>query len=180
MALLLLAHPNSEHSIANKTIVNTIHQHDASIEIRHLHQLYPHYHIDVQAEQDALLRHDTLILQYPMYWFNMPAILKLWFDEVFTYQFAYGSQGDKLKNKKVIISMTIGQTEENFITDQENLMSSFLKSIEASIDYTQMQLDHTFCLYDVSPLSGHAEFDIQKKAVQQAEKILSAIQLTET
>ena len=76
--------------------------------------------------------------------------------------------------------MTIGQTEENFITDQENLMSSFLKSIEASIDYTQMQLDHTFCLYDVSPLSGHAEFDIQKKAVQQAEKILSAIQLTET
>lgn len=57
----------------------------------------------MSAEQEALLRHDTIILQYPMFWFNMPAILKLWFDEVFTYQFAYGSQGDKLKDKKSLL-----------------------------------------------------------------------------
>ncbi|MFI7817770.1 NAD(P)H-dependent oxidoreductase, partial [Acinetobacter baumannii] len=85
---------------------------------------------------EALLRHDTIILQYPMFWFNMPAILKLWFDEVFTYQFAYGSQGDKLKDKKVIISMTVGQKEANMVNDQENLIDSFLKAVQHSIQYT--------------------------------------------
>ncbi|MCP6524857.1 NAD(P)H-dependent oxidoreductase, partial [Klebsiella pneumoniae] len=91
------------------------------------------------------------------FWFNMPAILKLWFDEVFTYQFAYGSQGDKLKDKKVIISMTVGQKEANMVNDQENLIDSFLKSVHHSIQYTQMQLSGTFLLYDVSPLSGTPE-----------------------
>lgn len=93
--------------------------------MRDIFQLYPDYKIDVSAEQKALLRHDTIILQYPMFWFNMPAILKLWFDEVFTYQFAYGSQGDKLKDKKVIISMTVGQKEADMVNDRENLADSF-------------------------------------------------------
>ncbi|MFP0442555.1 NAD(P)H-dependent oxidoreductase, partial [Acinetobacter baumannii] len=104
--------------------------------------------------------------------FNMPAILKLWFDEVFTYQFAYGSQGDKLKDKKVIISMTVGQKEANMVNDQENLIDSFLKSVQHSIQYTQMQLSGTFLLYDVSPLSGNPESKIKLEAVEHGHKVL--------
>lgn len=103
MALLILAHPYYTQSIANKTIVNELIKTYPDLEVRDIFQLYPDYKIDVSAEQEALLRHDTIILQYPMFWFNMPAILKLWFDEVFTYQFAYGSQGDKLKDKKSLL-----------------------------------------------------------------------------
>ncbi|MDN8340276.1 NAD(P)H-dependent oxidoreductase, partial [Acinetobacter baumannii] len=140
MALLILAHPYYTQSIANKTIVNELIKTYPDLEVRDIFQLYPDYKIDVSAEQEALLRHDTIILQYPMFWFNMPAILKLWFDEVFTYQFAYGSQGNKLKDKKVIISMTVGQKEANMVNDQENLIDSFLKAVQHSIQYTQMQL----------------------------------------
>lgn len=91
MALIILAHPNTTQSIANKTIVDTVSQNLPNSEIRNIHQYYPNYNIDVKAEQAALLRHDFIVLQYPMYWYNMPAILKIWFDEVFTYNFAYGS-----------------------------------------------------------------------------------------
>ncbi len=146
MALLILAHPYYTQSIANKTIVNELIKTYPNLEVRDIFQLYPDYKIDVSAEQEALLRHDTIILQYPMFWFNMPAILKLWFDEVFTYQFAYGSQGDKLKDKKVIISMTVGQKEANMVNDQENLIDSFLKAVQHSIQYTQMHLSGTFLL----------------------------------
>ena len=38
---------------------------------------------DVQAEMDKLFRCDTLILQFPLWWFGMPAILKGWVDRVF-------------------------------------------------------------------------------------------------
>lgn len=100
MTLMILAHPDFNNSTANKTISEALAVKLPDMEIRNIHALYPDYQIDRNAEQQALLRHKLIILQYPMYWFNMPAILKIWFEQVFTYQFAYGSQGDKLKNKK--------------------------------------------------------------------------------
>lgn len=38
---------------------------------------------DVKAEIEKLLWADTLILQFPLWWFTMPAILKGWVDRVF-------------------------------------------------------------------------------------------------
>ncbi|MBC7975802.1 MAG: NAD(P)H-dependent oxidoreductase [Myxococcales bacterium] len=45
---------------------------------------------DVAAEQAKLLRADAVILQFPLWWFTMPAILKGWVDRVYAYGFAYG------------------------------------------------------------------------------------------
>lgn len=45
---------------------------------------------DVQAEQDKLRRADAVILQFPLWWFTMPAILKGWIDRVYAYGLAYG------------------------------------------------------------------------------------------
>ena len=91
MALVILAHPHFDQSIANKAIIEELSCSDIDFEIRNLSALYPTFQIDVKAEQEALLKHQEVIFQYPFYWYNMPAILKHWFDEVFTYQFAYGS-----------------------------------------------------------------------------------------
>jgi len=38
---------------------------------------------DVQAEMDKLFWCDVLILQFPLWWFGLPAILKGWVDRVF-------------------------------------------------------------------------------------------------
>jgi NAD(P)H dehydrogenase (quinone) len=38
---------------------------------------------DIQSEMDKLFWCDTLILQFPLWWFGMPAILKGWVDRVF-------------------------------------------------------------------------------------------------
>ncbi|CAO3379609.1 NAD(P)H-dependent oxidoreductase [Azospirillum argentinense] len=45
---------------------------------------------DVKAEQEKLLWADALILQFPLWWFTMPAILKGWVDRVYAYGLAYG------------------------------------------------------------------------------------------
>ncbi|MEI9885811.1 MAG: NAD(P)H-dependent oxidoreductase [Rhizomicrobium sp.] len=45
---------------------------------------------DVAEEQRKLLWADVVILQFPMWWFSMPAILKGWVDRVYAYGFAYG------------------------------------------------------------------------------------------
>ncbi|WP_141575605.1 NAD(P)H-dependent oxidoreductase [Actinomadura sp. WMMA1423] len=48
---------------------------------------------DVRAEQDKILWADALIVQFPLWWYGMPAILKGWFDRVFVQGFAFGVTG---------------------------------------------------------------------------------------
>ena len=45
---------------------------------------------DVAAEQAKLRWADVLILQFPLWWFSMPARLKGWVDRVYAHGFAYG------------------------------------------------------------------------------------------
>ncbi|MCO6055745.1 NAD(P)H-dependent oxidoreductase [Pseudomonas sp. MOB-449] len=45
---------------------------------------------DIAREQEKLRWADALILQFPMWWFTMPAILKGWVERVYAYGFAYG------------------------------------------------------------------------------------------
>ncbi|PBB70122.1 NAD(P)H dehydrogenase [Mesorhizobium sp. WSM4312] len=77
---------------------------------------------DVQAEIEKLLWADTLILQFPLWWFAMPAILKGWVDRVFAYGFAYGvgeHRGDRygegtLVGKRAMLIVTAGGWEEHY------------------------------------------------------------------
>ncbi|MFE0648472.1 NAD(P)H-dependent oxidoreductase [Streptomyces sp. NPDC059534] len=81
---------------------------------------------DVVAEQQKLLWADTVILQFPLWWYSMPAILKGWVDRVFTYHFAYGvgehsttKYGDRfgegtLAGRKALLSVTAGGPQSHY------------------------------------------------------------------
>ncbi|WP_219419083.1 NAD(P)H-dependent oxidoreductase [Pseudonocardia nigra] len=45
---------------------------------------------DIRAEHEKLRWADAVVLQFPLWWYGMPAILKGWFDRVFVKGFAYG------------------------------------------------------------------------------------------
>ena len=62
---------------------------------------------EIVAEQEKLQASDLLILQFPLWWWSFPAILKGWIDRVLTSGFAYGN-GAVLKPKKVMYSLTTG------------------------------------------------------------------------
>ncbi|PHM36281.1 flavodoxin [Xenorhabdus mauleonii] len=183
MPLMILAHPNIQQSAANRTIVEELKKSNIELEIRDIYNLNPNYNIDVIAEQEALLRHDFIILQYPMYWFNMPAILKVWFDQVFTYQFAYGSKGYKLKNKKLLPSLTVGQPERNFKLDEYSTrMDSLLDPIRKSVEYSKMNyiepviLYEIATVYDVENVTGNTNSEIIEKAKIHSKTLQAAIQ----
>jgi putative NADPH-quinone reductase len=73
-----------------------------------LYKVYPDGNIDVEKEQKLIESHNNLVLQFPLYWFNCPPLLKKWLDDVLTYNWAYGSGGDKLKERKVALSVSAG------------------------------------------------------------------------
>lgn len=75
---------------------------------------------DIEAEQRKLWWADALILQFPMWWFSVPAILKGWIDRVYAYGLAYGvgehsdrRWGDRygegmFKGKRAMLIVTTG------------------------------------------------------------------------
>ncbi|MER5887896.1 NAD(P)H-dependent oxidoreductase [Streptomyces sp. NPDC001941] len=81
---------------------------------------------DVRAEQEKLLWADTVIFQFPLWWYSMPAILKGWVDRVFTFHFAYGvgehsdtKYGERfgegtLAGKRALLSVTTGGPESHY------------------------------------------------------------------
>ncbi|SEE65265.1 NAD(P)H-dependent oxidoreductase [Ruania alba] len=79
---------------------------------------------DIRAEQDKLRAADLLVLQFPLWWAGMPAILKGWVDRVFVNGFAfnvtnaagrtlkYGEGG--LEGKRALVVVTAGDREFSF------------------------------------------------------------------
>lgn len=58
-------------------------------EQKHAHEHHA-FAPDIQAEIDKLLACDLLVLQFPLWWFSVPAILKGWIDRVFVNGVVYG------------------------------------------------------------------------------------------
>lgn len=81
---------------------------------------------DVAAEQAKLLWADVVILQFPLWWFSMPAILKGWVERVYAYGFAYGvgehsatrwgeryGEG-RMAGKRAMLMVSTGGWEEHY------------------------------------------------------------------
>jgi len=75
-----------------------------------LYATYPDYAIDIQAEQEALSTADLVVLLHPVQWYSMPALLKLWVDEVLAFGWAYGD-GRALQGKDLWLVTTTGGPE---------------------------------------------------------------------
>ena len=45
---------------------------------------------EITREQEKLRQADAVVVQFPLWWYGMPAILKGWFDRVFVSGFAFG------------------------------------------------------------------------------------------
>ncbi|HMN71796.1 MAG TPA: NAD(P)H-dependent oxidoreductase [Rhodoblastus sp.] len=63
-------------------------QYDREQKHAHAHDLLS---ADIAQEIDKLLWCDVLILQFPLWWFSVPAIMKGWFDRVLVNGVAYGA-----------------------------------------------------------------------------------------
>ncbi|HLO66766.1 MAG TPA: NAD(P)H-dependent oxidoreductase [Holophaga sp.] len=103
---------------------------------------------DILEEQRKLREADLLILQFPLWWFSMPAILKGWVDRVMTMGFAYG--GGKwydeggLKGRRAMLALTTGGPEASYAEHGINgAMDAVLFPIQHGILF--------FCGYQVLP-----------------------------
>lgn len=71
---------------------------------------------EIKTEMDKLEWCDTLIFNFPLWWFGLPAILKGWVDRVFAMGLAYGAgkgvyDNGTFKDKTAFLAFTTGGPE---------------------------------------------------------------------
>ena len=139
--VIISGHTYLAESVANKTILDTVHTRLPEVEIAKLDELYPDFQINVEAEQQRLLRADIIVLEFPVFWYSAPSILKRWMEETFQRGFSHGSTGDKLKGKKLVLSFTTGAPASAYSHDggAGYTIDEFLPCFKATCKLCQME-----------------------------------------
>lgn len=114
-----------------------------------LYAAYPRLNINVAAEQKRLLTHDILILQFPLFWYSTPAILKEWQDLVLEHGFAYGAGGTALKGKSLLLAVTAAGGADAYTPEgyQRHPMRDFLIPLEQTAHLCSMHFLPPYVLY---------------------------------
>lgn len=119
--LVIGAHPDLAHSHVNRALAEGLRAAGLpGVHYRDLYALYPDYLIDVAAEQAALAPAQLVVWQHPVQWYSMPALMKLWVDEVLTFHWAYGPGGRALKGKDLWLVATTGGSQDSYRPDRYN------------------------------------------------------------
>lgn len=177
--LVISGHPNLETSHANAKILALVEQGLDSVNIRKLDELYPDFSIDIEAEQQALMEHDIIVLQFPFHWYSVPALLKQWIDQVFAFGFAYGSTGDKLKDKLGILSITVGGPDDSYSSEGYNryTIEALMPPLEQTLHLAQMRYSapvYTKGMVYIPGVYGELS-DVIQKAEKHAQRLIDTI-----
>lgn len=138
--LVIFAHPAQQHSRANRLLADVARQLDG-ITFVDLYARYPRFKIDVDAEQQALSAHDVIVLQFPIYWYSTPSIIKEWQDLVLEFGWAYGPGGNALQGKMMVPVVTLGGAEEAYRETGRNRfdLRTLLSPLEATASLCGME-----------------------------------------
>ncbi|MDN7597977.1 NAD(P)H-dependent oxidoreductase [Burkholderia multivorans] len=114
--LVIVAHPDLSQSRINAAWIAALQQAPA-IAVHDLYGRFPDEAIDVQAEQQLLLAHDRIVLQFPFHWYNCPPLLKKWLDVVLEHGWAYGPGANALQGKQMSIAVSTWSKPEDYRKD---------------------------------------------------------------
>lgn len=114
MILVIVAHPYPDRSYANRALAQSL-AGLQGVQVRSLYDLYPDFAIDVEAERETIAQASVVVWQHPIYWYNVPALLKLWFEKVLTMGWAWGPGGDALRGKRCLWVATTGGGDVDYL-----------------------------------------------------------------
>ena len=140
MTLVVLAHPDPDRSRANRALVGAL-DGVADVEVRSLYDLYPDFAIDVAAEREALAAASVVVWQHPLFWYSVPALLKLWFEKVLTPGWAWGHGGNALRGKRCLWVVTTGGDALDYSPSgiHRHPVEAFVPSVRQTAEFCGME-----------------------------------------
>ena len=111
--LVVFAHPALERARVN-AVLGEAAATAPGVTFHDLYEAYPDFAVDVAAEQRRLGAHRVIVLQFPLYWYSSPALLKEWQDLVWLHGFAYGEGGRGLAGKTLACAVSTGGRQSTY------------------------------------------------------------------
>lgn len=151
--LVLFAHPYFEHSTTNVELIKA-YQNNPNIVFRDLYEDYPDFHIQPFRERKRIVDFDRIIFHYPMIWFGMPPLLKLWLEEVFDMKWLNEGFPNPLAGKECAIVVTVGGSEESYSTTgrYKVALADLTLGLKLSIESNDMLLKDELYIYQADDL----------------------------
>jgi len=148
--LVIVAHPDLTKSRANAIRLAEIEGVD-HVTVHNLYQEYPDFAIDVAREQQLLREHDTVILQFPVYWYNVTPLLKAWFDAVLVYGFAFTFDGSPsaVNGKKAWLAVTAGSGQDTYHAEgaARGTLEEYLAPVAQTLRFCQFDYRGFYPVY---------------------------------
>lgn len=108
---------------------------------------------DILAEQRKLLWSDLLILQFPLWWYGPPAMLKGWIDRVLAYGVAYGG-GRSLSGRSAMPLLTTGGPPRPFSVEKQQVLTQMLDPLlRGTLHFCGMTVLPPYAVYGAAQLS---------------------------
>ena len=167
--LVVVAHPDLNKSRINRTWLKHLHPHADKVTVHELYKSYPDGRIDAADEQKLLESHDRIILQFPLFWFSTPALLKQWMDDVFAYGWAFGPGGDKLEGKEIGVAVSTGGPAHAYQAGAQNqyTLSELLRPLQMTAQYTRAKYLPVFAMQGALYNPSDAEVEQNARAYVQ-------------
>jgi putative NADPH-quinone reductase len=172
--LVVVAHPDLSKSRINRTWLDYLRPHADKTTVHELYKIYPNGKIDVAAEQKLLEEHDRIILQFPMFWFSTPSLLKQWLDDVLSYGWAFGPGGDKLEGKEIGVAVSTGGPAHAYQAGAQNqyTLSELLRPLQMTAQYTRAKYLPVFAMQGA--LYNPSDEELQSNAHSYVQHVLGA------
>lgn len=165
--LYLVFHPDLSSSKVKKEWKTQIDESGVVNVSRDMYSEYPDFNIDIEKEQRLLLEHDRVVIQFPFYWYSCTPLLKKWLDDVLTYNFAYGSKGDKLKGKDLQLIISVGGQEKYYSGfDIYATIYELLKPFQLTANLCQMNYSLPVWMYRADAADIKTVQDYGKKWIE--------------
>lgn len=163
--LVLLSHPYVQYSFTHQHLATKLAQ-IPNVTVRHIDQIErAGTHFDAKAEQKLWDEADTIVLEFPLYWYHGPASLKQYLDDVLTTDWAFEG-AHELAGKNLLILTTTGGLESEYKPggDHGFTVSEVLTPFKATAHITKMNYLPEIVIY-AAKLQDEKELDAQLENV---------------
>ena len=151
--LVIFAHPYFEYSTSNVALIK-VYDRVENLDFKDLYEEYPDFHIQAFKERKRIREYKRLIFHFPLIWFSIPPLLKLWIDEVFDMTWTM-EKNHPLQNKDAIIIVTVGGKAEHYTHEgmYETTIAELLNSLTLSLKVNQIEVKKLIAVHNSDDLT---------------------------
>lgn len=170
-ATIFLAHPDFDNSVINKHLANSIKKNEEFC-VHSLDKNRNNGYYDENAERLLLQESKSIVWQFPIYWYNSPASLRDWQDQILS-PIVY-SANNFLKGKPVRVIFTAGAGEKEYSHEGLNRFTAeeMLRPFEMTANAAGMIWKKPLGFYGCSPdMTKEALEKVAKEYIQSLDKL---------